>query len=762
MMKKLTWKGFSAFLLACALLPAPYAGAAETVKAGDVYVTATRVERELQQVPMSLTVMTAEDVQKSGARTVGELLQDVPGVQIQNDGSQGLKRVSIRGEDAFRTLVLIDGQKISEHKSMSGSPLLVDASRIERIEVIKGPASVLYGSDAIGGVVNVITKKGGQKPIEGEAWLGFNGASRGFSEGMAIRGNIDGLKYSFSGSHSDQGNIHTPDGELDNTNFRQTDVSGFVSYDFSDHFTVGAGIDYYKGAFNSTAMEYVNDPNSDFFVRVPKWNRTKYYTFAELKDVSEYLSRVRFDAYYQKSEKDMQNYVESGMLKGSIVNYNGMSVPLTDNGYVIMDNYANNIIRSKGFSLQTDWQLGDNHFLVAGYEVNYDKLNSVGRTDMDMKMAFMPGMAADGFTPMGPHMFGKVGASNDFVTDKFYDGNQLNQSVFLSMESQLPADLTLTYGVRWTHVKTELTRGDEYRTGVAGMTYFAPDGTREMLGSFMGKPGAHKQYDGSLSGGAPTGDDSESRPVFNVGLVWTGIEDLALRASWAQGFRVPNLTEKYIGTAMGGGTVWGNPDLDPETSNNFEIGARWNPGKTNLDVALFYSDADDYIASVLLPNSEEEYTYTNVASAKTFGTELSLNHSFDTSWGQFTPYVTATWMRRQYDDGDGWKTYDTATPALVGRYGVRYAKALHPQCDFRADIFGRSQSATKYASKDGSSDYELGGFTTANISLGFDFGQNKEFSLIAEVLNIFDKRYQYNNAIMEPGVHANVKLTYKF
>ena len=320
-----------------------------------------------------------------------------------------------------------------------------------------------------------------------------------------------------------------------------------------------------------------------------------------------------------------------------------------------------------------------------------------------------------------------------FYTDKLYEGNQLNQSVFASMETQLPADLTLTYGVRWTHVKTELTRGEEL-------------GSSPNVGNTI----------------LPTGDDSESRPVFNVGLVWTGIEDLALRASWAQGFRVPNLTEKYIGTAMGGGTVWGNPDLDPETSNNFEIGARWNPGKTNLDVALFYSDADDYIASVLLPNSEEEYTYTNVASAKTFGTELSLNHSFDTSWGQFTPYVTATWMRRQYDDGDGWKTYDTATPALVGRYGVRYAKALHPQCDFRADIFGRSQSATKYASKDGSSDYELGGFTTANISLGFDFGQNKEFSLIAEVLNIFDKRYQYNNAIMEPGVHANVKLTYKF
>ena len=293
-MKSTTWAASFA-VLACALSGVPYAHAEDAVKAGDVYVTATRVEKELQQVPMSVTVMTAEDVRRSGARTVGELLEDVPGVQIQNDGSQGLKRISIRGEDAFRTLVLIDGQKISEHKSMSGSPMLIDASRIERVEVIKGPASVLYGSDAIGGVVNIITKKGGEKPVEGEIWTGFSGASRGFSEGMAVRGNLDGFKYSLSGSHSDQGNIHTPEGELDNTNFRQTDASAFLSYDFSEHFTLGAGMDYYKGAFNSTAMN--NNTDGDrFFVRVPKWSRTKYYMFAEGRDISEYLTRVRIEA----------------------------------------------------------------------------------------------------------------------------------------------------------------------------------------------------------------------------------------------------------------------------------------------------------------------------------------------------------------------------------------------------------------------------------------------------------------------------------
>ena len=112
--------------------------------------------------------------------------------------------------------------------------------------------------------------------------------------------------------------------------------------------------------------------------------------------------------------------------------------------------------------------------------------------------------------------------------------------------------------------------------------------------------------------------------------------------------------------------------------------------------------------------------------------------------------------------GNGFKTYDTATPEWSGRYGIRYARTLNQDVDFRLDVYGRSQSATKYKSADGSADYELGGFTTANLALGFDFGSEKQYSLTAELLNIFDKTYQYNQAILEPGVHANLKFVYRF
>ena len=94
----------------------------EALTTETVHVTASRVEQELLDVPMSVSVITQKDIERSNAQTVGDLLKDVPGVRVMNDGSQGMKRIQIRGEDAFRTIVMIDGQRIAEHKSMSGAP----------------------------------------------------------------------------------------------------------------------------------------------------------------------------------------------------------------------------------------------------------------------------------------------------------------------------------------------------------------------------------------------------------------------------------------------------------------------------------------------------------------------------------------------------------------------------------------------------------------------------------------------------------------
>ena len=673
----------------------------ETVK-----VTASRVEQELKDVNMSVSVITAEDIKHSSARNVGELLEDIPGVRINNDGGQGMKRVKIRGENAFRTLIMIDGQKVAEHKSMSGSPMLIDPSQIERIEVIKGPASVLYGSDAMGGVVNIITKKGGKKAVEGEVSAGLNTSASGKSASASIFGSYEGWNYRLSAGVEDNENLETPVGEMPNTYFSARTASAFLSYDINENFIVGGNLDYYDLEFGSG-----NYDSPDFAVDVPKWTRTKTALFGEMKNVTDTLVRLRTDAFYQRSEKEMVNTVVGkydqktiDWLKAS----GNQMMQMVGNMVQVGDPYkitpaADNKIDQYGFSIQSDWQLGESHYLVAGYEMSYDKLtaDSVTSAKFTDRMPFRP------------------------ISEKSFDGYQLTNALYASMESSLPADFTLNYGVRYTWVKTEMDVVD---------------------------------YTNKTAGSSPSYSDGKA--VFNVGLLWNGNENLTLRANYAQGYRSPILQELYVDTAMGTGfsTTYANADLKPETSDNFEIGARWLSGPASLDVVAFYSESDDYIAT-LWNAALDGYQYDNVAKAKSFGVELSTSYRIGMTG--FEPYATLTWMRRQYDNGEGFKTYDTATPAIMARYGVRW-NGEYDGIGIRTDVYARSLSKTKYRSAAGTSDYELGGYTTLNITAGLSFGPEKQYSLDAGFYNIFDQAYREQQSIYEPGRYLAIKLNARF
>lgn len=679
--------------------------AQETVELDEVKVTAGRVEQELMDVNMSVSVITQEEIRRSSARNVGELLEDIPGVRINNDGGQGMKRIKIRGEDAFRTLVMIDGQKVSEHKSMSGSPMLIDPSMIERIEVIKGPASVLYGSDAIGGAINIITKKGGTKPIEGEVSAGMNTSASGKNASGSIYGGIDGWKYRLSASIEDNDNLKTPKGEMENTYFTARSVSGFLSYDFTPDATVGASLDYYDLEFGSSD---VNTPG--FAVDVPKWTRFKAAAFGEIKNITSSFVRLRTDIFYQKSKKDMTNTVPGVWTQGEVDTFKAMGFEeaflnrvgvQAGNAYVLQP-HASNDMNQYGFSIQADWQIGDSNYLIAGYEISYDDLNAHSWNTGTNVMPMM-------------------------LTDKNYDGYQMTNAVYASMETLLSANLTLTYGARYTWVKTDM------------------DSINNKMGT------------------KTSGEGSDGKIVFNTGVLWHGTDNLTLRASYAQGYRSPILQELYIDTSMGStGTTYANPDLKPETSDNFEIGARWNSTGLSADLAIFYSTADDYIAT--LYNAQKRgYQYNNVAEAKTFGVELT--SSVRIAETGFEPYLTATWMRRQYQNGNGFSTYDTATPEFMLRYGVRWS-GMYAGLGLRADAFARSQTEIEYddgvQSATDSSSYRLGGYTTLNLTAGVDFGPKRQYSFDMGLYNIFDKGYQEQTSIYEPGRYFVAKLGARF
>lgn len=145
----------------------------KSVSAGDVVVTASGYEEQARYAPASITVITADEIRKKGYTDFRQILNDVPGVDMKTANTRDGANISIRGAESKYTLILVDGisQEGPTLRGEGNGPMgpegagaettsfIPPISIIDRIEVIKGPMSTLYGSDAMGGVVNVITKK---------------------------------------------------------------------------------------------------------------------------------------------------------------------------------------------------------------------------------------------------------------------------------------------------------------------------------------------------------------------------------------------------------------------------------------------------------------------------------------------------------------------------------------------------------------------------------------------------------------------------
>ena len=130
------------------------------VQMEEVVVTGTRTKEEIKNVPNAVIVIGAQEMAASSAKNVGELLKETSTVDVTGYGSLGsAQSVSIRGSSASQVLVMIDGRPINSITFGSADLSQIPLDNVERIEIVKGPTSHLYGANALGGVINVITKK---------------------------------------------------------------------------------------------------------------------------------------------------------------------------------------------------------------------------------------------------------------------------------------------------------------------------------------------------------------------------------------------------------------------------------------------------------------------------------------------------------------------------------------------------------------------------------------------------------------------------
>ena len=132
----------------------------------EIVVTATKVEENPLDVPQNVTIITEKQIEESGAKNIADLLDKQAGLQVSDYGPEGAqKTLSIRGSTSAQVLVLVDGVRMNNSQSGGVDLSLIPLDNIERIEIVRGGNSSIYGADAVGGVINIITKKGEKRKL---------------------------------------------------------------------------------------------------------------------------------------------------------------------------------------------------------------------------------------------------------------------------------------------------------------------------------------------------------------------------------------------------------------------------------------------------------------------------------------------------------------------------------------------------------------------------------------------------------------------
>jgi len=192
-----------------------------------IEITATRTSIEEENPASALTVITQEEIQQKQHMQVKDILREQLGLNIVTSGRLGApSSVFMRGANSASTLVLIDGVQVKSNTTGSFDLQHLQMDNIERIEILRGPQSTLWGADAVGGVINIVTKRGKGKPTYSLAFEGGSFAT--FKETLSSSGELKNLDYSFTASRTDSDGF-----SAFNKDRGATEKDGYVNNTFS-------------------------------------------------------------------------------------------------------------------------------------------------------------------------------------------------------------------------------------------------------------------------------------------------------------------------------------------------------------------------------------------------------------------------------------------------------------------------------------------------------------------------------------------------
>jgi len=542
----------------------------EVVELGEVVVTATRTNASLSDAPAAVTVINAKNIETKNASRLGDVLDQVPSLYLrdgalgQSQGTSGTSGMSLRGIDQNKVLILLDGQPIQDGRSGKVNWRIPFVEDIARVEVVPGAFSSLYGSNAIGGVISIITKQPEKREFTAKVTKGWSDAS-GEDASLYFRDKLDnglgvvaGLGYQNRDSYINDFVVKTPVsgaagtpvsgaqaittrdgapaylvGDKGTTPWHSANATAKLFYNLNAHDRIYGGIAYQETnqgytQFNTYLRDAVGAPVSSGTLGI----NGQRVTLTESNFVNNsplHEAAMRYFAGYDgtvgndyllKIDLAKIDRAYSFTMANTTATWNSGAGTLTDTPNSGIDG-----------TVQLSFPLGAKHFLVTGLALHRDFANQKAYTLSNWR---------------NPD-------SRTAVTGG-YNGDSVTTSVFAQDEISAADALKIYLGGRLDQWET---RGDNFQnTAPAGATLY------------------------------PVRSVSAFSP--KVSAVYKPTEAATLRASFGKSFRAPTNEDMYTTSTVNGLTTQGDPNLQPERGKTWEMGGELRLTEKTRATATYY------------------------------------------------------------------------------------------------------------------------------------------------------------------------------
>lgn len=391
------------------------------------------LETTVLESPASVTVVDGEALRQVVPESVGSFLASIPGVLVEEDG---IERIRIRGETARRVQVKIDGQALTDHSGY-GQPLLVDPLNIERIEVVRGASSVTQGSNAIGGVVNIITKRGApDRAAELTVQGGYFGGSDGYRASASLGGTLGDFDYRVTAGGSNLDDRKTPEGTLEPSGRDDQNAAVHLGYQI----TPNQYIAFKAQKFDLSADVYSGD--DDFLLDLPKRDLEKFALFYEADDLTPWMSRLTFDTYRQTVDREFTT---------DITVNTGSDTPF-EPSLIESESQSNDTQTTWGANLAAEFALFDIGRTYAGLQYENDKIDADRDSATTVTLNPLP------FPPgMDPIVAEETVSTSETARIQ-------TTSAYIQQELKFGDDITAYLGGRYYDVDAELEKSSQRST----------------------------------------------------------------------------------------------------------------------------------------------------------------------------------------------------------------------------------------------------------------------------------------------------------